>query len=329
MEAVKVYQCYKVAGMKLNFSKLPHACRKCLVSRRNLNDAKEYFYIHSKYHEARTKEMMYDNYLEKEERKVTHVFGIHRISMYHNFPYFDVATQLPQCSSHDLLEGCAKKWLKLIFENLVKSKFFSWEALQRLMSTFPYVRKDSNNKPPPLRSKKMKSKNTRNVIGTFAEVSNLIRSITQVAYNHILDHENRYWQWLLSLRRFLRFVTMYQISESQVQAMEAALEDVMSFRFELTKKPDIEKNSSDKSGKKGKKGKTNVSKPRLQPPLTYKEHYLRSGFCALTFLFFPQVFLSPEKLIPKFISQELKFCMIVTAQFQILNIIFTPAQLLW
>ena len=254
--------------MKLNFSKLPHACRKCLVSRRNLNDAEEYLDIHCKYHEARTKEMMYDNYLEKEERKVTHVFGIHRISMYHNFPYFDVATQLPQYSSHDLLEGCAKKWLKVIIENLVKSKFFSWETLQRLMSTFPYVRKDSNNKPPPLRSKKMKSKNTRNVIGTFAEVSNLIRSFTQVAYNHIQDYENRYWQWLLSLRRFLRFVTMYQISESQVQAMEAALEDLMSFRFELTKKPDIKKNSSDKSSENGKKGKTIASRQaHLQPTI--------------------------------------------------------------
>ena len=146
------------------------------------------------------------------------------------------------------------------------------------MDDFKYVRKDANNKPAPLRSKKMKVKNTCNVIGTFAEISCLIRSFTQVVYNCIQDHENRYWQWLLSLRRFLRFVTMYQLAESQVQAMETALEDLMSFRFELTKRTNNEEGSSGiKGGKnvvKGQKrvakGKKNVTKPALDPPLTFK-----------------------------------------------------------
>ena len=100
----------------------------------------------------------------------------------------------------------------------------------------------------------------------------------QVVYLCIQDHENRYWQWLLSLRRFLRFVTMYQLAESQVQAMETALEDLMSFRFELTKRTNNEEGSSGiKGGKnvvKGQKrvakGKKNVAKPALDPPLTFK-----------------------------------------------------------
>ena len=54
-------------------------------------------------------------------------------------------------SSHDLLEGCVKLWMKIIIENLVRCNWFTWEGLERLMEQFPYVYKDASNKPPIFR----------------------------------------------------------------------------------------------------------------------------------------------------------------------------------
>ena len=62
----------------------------------------------------------------------------------------------------------------------------------------------------------MKRKESRQIVGTFSETACLIRSFTQVAYNHIQDPSNEYWQWLLHIRQFLRFLTMGKITESQV-----------------------------------------------------------------------------------------------------------------
>ena len=167
-------------------------------------------------------------------------------------------------------------------ENLVKSHWFSWESLETMVSSFKYVGKDATNKPVTFKAKKMKNKTSRKVVGTFSEIANFIWSFTQVAYNNIQDRNNDYWQWLLCIRKFLRFVTLYKITETQVQAMEATLEQLMSFRFKLTKRvvstkkedSKISENNEDES-EVDEEQQTVKTKPNLDPPLVFKEHYLR------------------------------------------------------
>ena len=95
--------------------------------------------------------------------------------------------QLPQCSSHAYFEGCSKLWILIILKYLVNQKWLSWQALERILESFPYKGKDATNRPTVLLSKKMKQKKSRCIIGTFSEVSNLILSIAQLLYNHIQD----------------------------------------------------------------------------------------------------------------------------------------------
>ena len=45
----------------------------------------------------------------------------------------------------------------------------------------------------------MKNKQSRRIIGTFAEISNLIRSFPQFAFDSILDTSDEYWRWLLKV----------------------------------------------------------------------------------------------------------------------------------
>ena len=73
--------------------------------------------------------------------------------------------------------GCAKLWLKIIIPHFVDKKWFSWNAFERIVKIFLYGGVDSNSRPPVHRGKKMRVKRNRHIIGTFAEVSTLIRSL--------------------------------------------------------------------------------------------------------------------------------------------------------
>ena len=135
-----------VAGMKQNFSTMPHACRKCLCSRNDLNSAERYSDIHSNNFQPRTDEMFQNNYLEAKERRVGHINGVGNQSLFFDFPYFSTSNQLPQCSSHDFLEGCSKVWLKIILEHLIKQNWFNWEGFERMITSFKFRGKDADNR---------------------------------------------------------------------------------------------------------------------------------------------------------------------------------------
>ena len=165
------------------------------------------------------------------------------------------------------LEGCVKKWLMLIFEHLVREKWISWLALERLITSFPYKGKDANNKPI-LSSKKMKQKVSRKIVGTFSEISCLLRSLTQIMFDHIKNPQDEFWMWLLAIRKFLRFMLMPEITESQLNSMNETLENVMNTRMRLTRVTNI--NNSKSKKKKGCKKKVQ----KYNPPIIWKEHNL-------------------------------------------------------
>ena len=63
----------------------------------------------------------------------------------------------------------------------------------------------------------MKTKVSRHVMGTFSEISNFIRSFTQMMYDYLGDTSNPYYKWLLEIRTFVRYVSMTEITISQVR----------------------------------------------------------------------------------------------------------------
>ena len=76
--------------------------------------------------------------------------------------------------------------------------------------------KPNNFRPCILRAKQMKVKDSRRIIGTFSEVGNLIRSITQLLYDHVRDTQNPYRRWLILIRHYLQYIRMPKISQTQV-----------------------------------------------------------------------------------------------------------------
>ena len=68
---------------------------------------------------------------------------------------------------------------------IVKNRWFTWKALENMIDNFPYRGTDARSKPATMREAKMKPKATRKIVGTFSEVSTLIRSLPQVLFNHI------------------------------------------------------------------------------------------------------------------------------------------------
>ena len=93
-----------VCGIRKNFSTMQHACRKCFCSKSDLCNADMYVDIHADNFWPRTDELFQQHFKESlGPPRVTHVFGVGEQSLYHQFPYFDTSTMLPQCSSHDYL----------------------------------------------------------------------------------------------------------------------------------------------------------------------------------------------------------------------------------
>ena len=82
----------------------------------------------------------------------------------------------------------------------------------------------------------MKNKDTRRIIGTFSEVSLLIRSFPQIIYNYVKDGQDKFWQWFFSIGRFLRFMLMPELTNSQIVAMNETLISLMNMRLKLTRK---------------------------------------------------------------------------------------------
>ena len=246
----------EIVGIVMNFSSVEHSCRRCMLSRTTLKTAKKYEEIHFKNNERRTLESLRADYQQKVEEDAPHIHCVQNESVLMDFPHLDITVATPQCYSHDLLEGCVKKWMLLILKHFVDKNWISWDSLEVTMREFKYTGSDANNRPPAMKAKKMKVKNTRKVVGTFAEVATLVRLFPQLLFDHISDPQDALWQFYLKVKAFLQYVQMPSISESQVNELDELLIELMNQRMELTREP------------------TDDGGFRYVPPLTYKEHFL-------------------------------------------------------
>ena len=57
--------------------------------------------------------------------------------------------------------------------------------MENMITNFPYRGTDARSRPATMREEKMKQKASRKIVGTFSEISTLIRSLPQVLFNHI------------------------------------------------------------------------------------------------------------------------------------------------
>ena len=90
----------QICGFLPNFSKMEFCCRKCYASRTILCTAENYGEIHSKSQIARTNESIIADFEEAESEPLkTNVRGIAKRGLYFEFPHFDSAKMLPQCSA--------------------------------------------------------------------------------------------------------------------------------------------------------------------------------------------------------------------------------------
>ena len=74
----------------------------------------------------------------------------------------------------------------------------------------------------------MKNKASRKIVGTFAEIANLIRSLTQIMYDHIKNRQDEHFLWLIEIRRFLRYMLMPKISETQLKRIDLMLYNLIN-----------------------------------------------------------------------------------------------------
>jgi hypothetical protein len=109
-------------------------------------------------------------------------------------------------------------------------------------------------------------------------------------YNHLRDPKDPFWQWLLHIRRLLRFILSPKLTESQLNCMNETIEMVMNTRIKLTKVDNREETSdsvdsdeielsdedefSDEVELNDETKKIKKIVPKCQPPIRWKEHFL-------------------------------------------------------
>ena len=74
-----------------------------MCSLAHLRSANSYSEIHAKNHLKQSNDSFNADFQESKEMRQRHVNGVYRQSLFHNFPFFSIEKQLPQCSSHDYL----------------------------------------------------------------------------------------------------------------------------------------------------------------------------------------------------------------------------------
>ena len=92
-------------------------------------EADTYDQLHAKNHVERTNEMLKQDYavaqtLEGKKGEKKHVRGVAHASLFQDFPFFDIPKQLPQCVSHDYLEGKESAEITCHVKIIVWMKYF-------------------------------------------------------------------------------------------------------------------------------------------------------------------------------------------------------------
>ena len=84
-----------ICGLTKKFSTVEHSCRKCFCSRTDLKRANTYSDIHSVNHEERTDASLQRDFLESQEKKVKHINGVCKESLFKDLPFFNFKNAAP------------------------------------------------------------------------------------------------------------------------------------------------------------------------------------------------------------------------------------------
>ena len=124
----------------------------------------------------------------------------------------------------------------------------------------------------------MKIKSSRQIIGNFAEIRTLILCSTQILYSVCKDESHPYWQFLIQIRDFVRYILMYETSEDQVTAMDTALRRLMNTRMDLSRSEQATVDSELDQAPSDEDDSVDNSDSLYSPPLTWKGRAIVSRY---------------------------------------------------
>lgn len=130
---------------------------------------------------------------------------------------------------HDLFEGVVSTDLSLYIKQLVTvGKHFTYNQLNRIISTFKYAGADGNNKPCEIRADSQK-------LGVNAAQNwCLLRLLPLLVGDRTKNPlEDEIWQLCLLLREIVNTVTAPKIHAIQVAYLKALIEQYIDSRFSL------------------------------------------------------------------------------------------------
>jgi len=156
------------------------------------------------------------------------VKGLKLDSPFNSLSSYHVASPgLPPCLGHDLFEGVVSFDMALIVNHLIELEWFTCEALNHRIATWPYSGCDSLDKPAPFstRAEKLSGHAVQNWV--------FLRMFVLFVGHFVKDAEHRVWQMYLNLKAIVESLCSTRISLSQVAVVNMSIEEYMFDREEL------------------------------------------------------------------------------------------------
>ena len=209
---------HSIGGFVESFSS-QYSCRYCTIS-------KDHFFHHPDSLEQKRNPDSHETHLQDGS------LGVKFDSPFNALHFFHVCNPgLPPCIAHDVFEGVVAFDLQLFIKYFVVLKWFSFEALNQLIESFPYIGSDARDNPCTQKSTSVKLSGHAVQVWTFLQLFPLL-------VEHLVkDPSDKVWQLVLSLRSIVSLVVSHKISKHQIAKMGVLIEEYVLTRKDLF--PDV------------------------------------------------------------------------------------------
>ena len=157
-------------------------------------------------------------------------YGINGKGLLFSVPEF----QLTKCILHDpmhvLLEGIARKQLKLLFVYLIQERYFSIADLGRIIENFNYSTSEVNDKPQRIEAKDLQHSST--LRQTAASMKNLILLLPFMV-GHMVPEEDPHWVNFIRFQQIIVLCLSTVASERTYNSLTELIATYLRYFIEL------------------------------------------------------------------------------------------------
>ncbi|KAL2082779.1 hypothetical protein ACEWY4_022597 [Coilia grayii] len=158
----------------------------------------------------------------KSSEFVTNVHGVKaECVLQKHLSFFHVITGFPPDVLHDLFEGVIPRELALCLQKLISAKYFTFDQLNSIIQSFPYLYSDKVNRPQRI----PKTFHLKKTVGGNAHENWALIRLLPLMVGGMVPEDEKAWQLLMDLKDIVELVVSSRLSEESLCYLESKISD--------------------------------------------------------------------------------------------------------